>query len=61
MKKLVLASLVLWQFNCLKAQTSIYHTFPSDSAVWYQDGAISQTSGPIYYDRFYEMIGRCDY
>lgn len=57
MKKLLLALLLLWQFNCLKAQTSVYHSFPSDSAVWFQSGIFVNNNTPENYNTFYKLKG----
>jgi len=34
MKKLLFFSLLIWQFNCLTAQTNVYHPFPLSNAEW---------------------------
>lgn len=55
MKKLLLFSLLLWQFNCeLKAQANIYHPFPNDSALWYEE---STTNSPLCIRSLIKMLG----
>ncbi|MBA3705514.1 MAG: T9SS type A sorting domain-containing protein [Bacteroidetes bacterium] len=48
MKKLLFFILFLWQVNSVKAQTFIYHPFPSDSAIWKQDVVETMCSGYCY-------------
>ena len=58
MKKLFIFSLLIWQFNCLKAQSSIYKPFPADSAVWSQTKvSYDSQNNPTYHYSCFKMLG----